>query len=72
MEDADALSRAPHEQPSEDDITRVKESELHVNQVIKSMPVTTIFRKGEEANNRGQNITEGHRDNEERMAKHKT
>ena len=43
MEDADALSRAPHEKPSEKDTIRVNEVEAFVSQVVKSMPVTTPY-----------------------------
>ena len=43
MEDADALSRAPHEQPTDADIMMDEEISCHVNEVIKRMPATTAY-----------------------------
>ena len=42
MEDADALSRSPHEKPDEKDNTE-EEISCHINEVIKSMPVSTRY-----------------------------
>ena len=40
MEDADALSRAPHNKPSETDIMMEEETQCHLNEVIQQMPVS--------------------------------
>ena len=43
MEDADALSRAPHKQPSEEDHIVDEEIACHVNEVVRQMPATTPY-----------------------------
>ena len=43
MKDADALSRAPHSQPTKEDLAMVDEISCHVNEVIKQMPSTTPY-----------------------------
>jgi hypothetical protein len=42
MEDADALSRCPHEQPTEED-TIEEEVACQVNEIIENMPVSTRY-----------------------------
>ena len=45
MEDADALSRAPHQQPSASDDIMDEEISFHVAEVVKNMPVSTPYLK---------------------------
>ena len=45
MEDADALSRAPHRQPIQEDLEVDEEISCHINQVINRMPVSTSYMK---------------------------
>ena len=45
MEDADALSRAPHKQPSKEDVVANEEIAGYVNEIIKRMPVSTPYMK---------------------------
>ena len=45
MEDADALSRAPHSKPTKADIMLDEETQCHLNEVVKLMPVSTRFMK---------------------------
>ena len=43
LEDADALSRAPHQQPSQADIKTQEEINCYVRMVVENMPATTQY-----------------------------
>ena len=45
MEDADALSRAPHRQPTSDDQIADEEISCHLNEVVHRMPVSNSYMK---------------------------
>ena len=45
MEDADALSRAPHQQPSKEDHVMDEEIDFYVNEVVRQMPTTTLYQE---------------------------